>query len=53
LTVKRFLDAEFRFSRLIGDVQKIINESAGDILDRELLQMFDEALMDDDEYDGE
>jgi cell fate (sporulation/competence/biofilm development) regulator YlbF (YheA/YmcA/DUF963 family) len=51
LTVKRFLDAEFRFSRLIGDIQKIINEAAGDILDSELLQQFGEAL--DDGYEEE
>ncbi len=51
LTVKRFMDDEFRFSRLMGDIQKIINEAAGDIMDRELLQMFDEAL--DDGYDEE
>lgn len=49
LTVKRFLDAEFRFSRLLGDIQKIINEAAGDILDSELLQQFGEAL--DDGYE--
>lgn len=51
LTVKRFMDAEFRFSRLIGDIQKIINEAAGDILDSELLQQFGEAL--DDGYEEE
>lgn len=55
LTVKRFLDAEFRFSRLIEDVQKIINEAAGDILNSELLQQFGEVLEDEyeDEYDEE
>lgn len=51
LTVKRFLDAEFRFSRLIGDVQKIINEAAGDIMNSELLQQFGEVL--EDEYEDE
>ncbi len=51
LTVKRFLDAEFRFSRLIGDIQRIINEAAGDILDSELLQKMGETL--DDENGAE
>lgn len=51
LTVKRFLDAEFRFSRLLGDVQNIINEAAGEILDPNLLQQFGEAL--DGEYEEE
>lgn len=51
LTVKRFLEEEFRFSRLIGDIQRIINEAAGDILDSELLQELGEVL--DDGNDGE
>ena len=44
LNVKRFLDAEFRFSRLIGDIQKIIGEATADLLDQTLLQQFGEAL---------
>lgn len=53
LTVKRFLDAEFRFSRLIGDVQKIIGEATADLMDPELLQQFGEALDDEDEEKDE
>ena len=50
LTVKRFLDSEFRFSRLLGDIQRIINEAAGDILGSELLQQL-EAAMDFEQYE--
>ncbi|HHW75221.1 MAG TPA: YlbF family regulator [Firmicutes bacterium] len=54
LTVKRFLDAEFRFSRLMGDIQGIIGEATADLIDPTLLQKFSEALSDeDDEADNE
>lgn len=48
LTVKRFLDAEFRFSKLIGDIQNIINEAAGELLDPNLLEQFGEILYQED-----
>lgn len=44
LTVKRFLDAEFRFSRLIGDIQKIIGEATANLVDPTLLEQLGEAL---------
>lgn len=49
LTVKRFMDAEFRFSRLLADVQKIISEAAGEILDLDLLKQFSMALEDEND----
>ncbi len=51
LTVKRFLDAEFRFSRLIEDIQKIIGEATAELMDPTLMQQFGEAL--GDEYEEE
>ena len=51
LTVKRFLDAEFRFSRLIGDIQNIIGEATADLNDPALLEQFSESL--GEEYDEE
>jgi cell fate (sporulation/competence/biofilm development) regulator YlbF (YheA/YmcA/DUF963 family) len=51
LTVKRFLDAEFRFSRLIGDIQNIIGEATADLIDPALLEQFSESL--GEEYDEE
>jgi cell fate (sporulation/competence/biofilm development) regulator YlbF (YheA/YmcA/DUF963 family) len=54
LTLKRYLDAEFRFSRLMGDVQKIVNEAAGGVLDTGLMQQLGETLgtgFDEDEED--
>ncbi len=49
LTVKRFLDAEFRFGRLMGDIQGIIGEATADLIDPTLLQKFNEALSDEDD----
>lgn len=43
-TVKRFLEAEFRFSRLIGDIQGIIGEAAAELMDDSLLQQLGESL---------
>lgn len=51
LTVKRFLEAEFRFSRLIGDMQNIISEATADLLDPALLEQLSESL--GEEYDEE
>ncbi len=51
LTVKRFLDAEFRFSRLIGDIQNIIGEATAELIDPALLEQLSESL--GEEYDEE
>lgn len=54
LTVKRFLEAEFRFSRLIGDMQNIISEATADLLDPALLEQLSESLGEEyEEYDEE
>lgn len=53
LTVKRFLDAEFRFSRLIGDVEKIIAEATEELIDPTLLQQLSDSLNDEDEEKDE
>lgn len=55
LTVKRFLDAEFRFSRLMGDIEKIIGEATAGLVDTTLLEQLSEALSfeeNDDENEG-
>ena len=49
LTVKRFLDAEFRFSRLIGDIQNIIGEATAELIDPELLEQLSESWGDEDD----
>ena len=49
LTVKRFLEAEFRFSRLIGDIQNIIGEATAELIDPELLEQLSESWGDEDD----
>ncbi|NLA12171.1 MAG: YlbF family regulator [Firmicutes bacterium] len=49
LTVKRFLEAEFRFSRLIGDIQSIIGEATAELIDPELLEQLSESWGDEDD----
>ena len=36
LTIKRFLEVEYRLGVLIGDIQKIITEAAGELIDPEM-----------------
>jgi cell fate (sporulation/competence/biofilm development) regulator YlbF (YheA/YmcA/DUF963 family) len=48
LTLKRFLEAEYRLGVLLQDIQKIIAEATGDLFDPELFGVPDE-LTDQDE----
>ena len=52
LTVKRYLDAEFRFSRLLADVQKIISDAAGEFINPELMQQLSMAFADENENEN-
>lgn len=43
LTVKRFLETEYRLGVILQDVQKIISEAIGDLFDPDLFGLSDEA----------
>lgn len=49
LTVKHFLEAEYRLGVLMGDIHKAIAEASADLIDPELLGLFGDN--DDDEED--
>ncbi len=49
LTLKRFLEAEYRLGVLLQDIQKIIAEATGDLFDPELFGVPDDDLTSEDE----